>query len=246
MGDLILRPLHVGTIQRDKSIFSYIRNMGTEIEVPVLAWYIEGNGPRILVDTGGHDPVNGQVHPPYRREPGQDPIARLAALGVQPGDIDILILTHLHWDHAANIHLFPKARVIVQREELRYAAAPLAPHRWAYEAHPPLVMASERYEVIDGDSEIAEGVTVHLTPGHTPGLQGVAVRASGAVYFIASDNVPLAEMWNAREKYGVPHWPCAVHVDLEIYYKSLKETESLGGVILPSHDWSALGRAEYR
>lgn len=83
MGDLILRPLHVGTIQRDESIFSYIKNMGTQIEAPVLAWYIEGNGSRILVDTGGQDRVNGQFHPPYTRESGQDPVTRLAALGVE-------------------------------------------------------------------------------------------------------------------------------------------------------------------
>ncbi|MGD0626846.1 MAG: N-acyl homoserine lactonase family protein [Thermodesulfobacteriota bacterium] len=246
MGDLILRPLHVGTIQRDKSIFSYIKNMGTEIEAPVLAWYIEGNGSRILVDTGGHDPVNGQLHPPYTRESGQDPVTRLAALGVRPEDIDILILTHLHWDHAANIHLFPKAKVFVQREELRYAAAPLAPHRWAYEAYPPLVLASERYEVIDGDADIAEGVTVHLTPGHTPGLQGVTVHTYGAVYFIASDNVPLTEMWNAQEKYGAPHWPCAIHVDLEAYFRSLRRMEDLGDVVLPNHDWKTLEQSEYR
>jgi len=246
MGDLVVRPLHVGTVRRDKSIFTYMKNIGTQIDAPVLAWYIQGQGHHILVDTGGHDPAEGQLHPPYSRDPGQDPVARLAALGVRPEDIDILILTHLHWDHAANIHLFPRARVLVQREELRYAAAPLAPHRWAYEAYPPLAFASDRYEVIDGDAKIVEGVSVHLTPGHSPGLQGVAVRASGAVYFIASDNVPLAEMWNAREQYGAPHWPNAIHVDLEAYFKSLRRIEDLGEVVLPSHDWSVLEPTEYR
>jgi glyoxylase-like metal-dependent hydrolase (beta-lactamase superfamily II) len=223
-----------------------MKNIGTQIDAPVLAWYIQGQGHHILVDTGGHDPAEGQLHPPYSRNPDQAPVARLAALGVRPEDIDILILTHLHWDHAANIHLFPRARVLVQREELRYAAAPLAPHRWAYEAYPPLAFASDRYEVIDGDAKIVEGVSVHLTPGHSPGLQGVAVRASGAVYFIASDNVPLAEMWNAREQYGAPHWPNAIHVDLEAYFKSLRRIEDLGEVVLPSHDWSALEPTEYR
>ena len=91
----------MGTIRRDKPIFTYLRNMGTQIEMPILAWYIEGQGHRILVDTGGHDPAKGELHPPYMREPGQDPVSRLAALGVRPEDIDILILTHLHWDHAS-------------------------------------------------------------------------------------------------------------------------------------------------
>jgi len=57
MEGLVLRPLHVGTIRRDKSIFTYLRNMGTQIDLPILVWYIEGHGHRILVDTGGHDPT---------------------------------------------------------------------------------------------------------------------------------------------------------------------------------------------
>lgn len=247
MGDLVIRPLHVGTVTRDKSIFTYLKNMGTRVDAPVLAWYIEGNGHRILVDTGGHDPEEGgQLHPPYKRDVEQDPIALLADLGVRPDDIDILILTHLHWDHAANIHLFPKARLIVQREELKYAAAPLPPHTWAYLCHPRLVLQSDRYAIVEGDAQIAEGVSVHLTPGHTPGLQGVAVRTAGGVYFIASDNVPLAEMWNAKEEYGTPHWVNPIHVDLEAYFRSLRRTEDLGDVILPSHDWSVLDQKEYR
>jgi N-acyl homoserine lactone hydrolase len=246
MGDLVLRPLHVGAIRRDKSIFTFLRNMGTPIDIPIIAWYIEGQGHRILVDTGGHDPAQGDLHQPYKREPGQDPLAKLTALGVRPEEIDILILTHLHWDHASNIHLFPKARVIVQREELRFAASPLPFLRWPYQTIPPFSSSSERFEAIDGDAKIVEGVSVHLTPGHTPGLQGVAVQTTGAAYFIASDNVPLGESWDAKEKYGIPHWPNGLHVDLETYSKSLRRTEELGDIILPSHDWSALQRSEYR
>jgi glyoxylase-like metal-dependent hydrolase (beta-lactamase superfamily II) len=246
MADAMIRLLHVGTVQRDKSIFTYLRNMGIQVDVPLLAWHIVTEGRHILVDTGGHDPAVGELHPPYRRERGQDVVAQLAAIGVRPEEIQILILTHLHWDHAANVHLFPKARVLVQREELRYAAAPLAPHRWAYESHPPLVLGGTRFEVLEGDAEIAPGVSVHLTPGHTPGLQGVAVRAGSTRYFIASDNVPLAEMWDARERYGAPHWPNAIHVDLERYFRTLRHIEELADVVLPSHDLTALQQLEYR
>ena len=246
MTDLVIRPLHVGTVGRDKAIFTYLKNMGERIEVPVLAWYVEGSGRRILVDTGGHDPNEIQLHGPYHRMPAQDPVAALAALGVAPEAIDTIILTHLHWDHASNTHRFPKARVLVQREELRYAAAPLPPHRWAYHVHPPLSAHWDRYEAIEGDAQVAEGVSVHLTPGHTPGLQGVAVRTASRVYYIASDNVPLAEMWNAQPRYDAPHWPGSIHVDLEAYVRSLKRIEELGDVILPSHDAAVLQNREYR
>jgi len=246
MTELIIRPLHLGTLIRDKSIFTYLKNMGQKIEVPVIAWYVEGKGRKILVDTGGHDPGRIDLHGPYSRPPQQDPVEALKAWGVDPEQIDTLILTHLHWDHASNIHLFPKARVIVQREELRYAAAPLAPHRWAYDLYPVLAVNNKRFEVIDGDAQIAEGVSVHLTPGHTPGLQGVAVRTSQKTYFIASDSVPLREMWNAQQAYGAPHWPGALHVDLETYTRSLKRIEGLGDAILPGHDPCIFEQREYR
>jgi len=246
MADLVIRPLHVGTVTRDKSIFTYLRNMGQRIEAPLIAWYVEGRGHRILVDTGGHDPTEVELHGPYSRTPAQDPVAALMACGVKPEEIDTVILTHLHWDHAANVHRFPKARLFVQREELRYAAAPLAPHRWAYQHHPPLTLHSDRYEIIEGDLEVTEGVSVHLTPGHTPGLQGVAVRTPSRTYYIASDAVPLAEMWRAAERYGAPHWPGALHVDLEAYFRSLRRIEDLGDVILPGHDACVLDQREYR
>lgn len=246
MEGLVIHPLHVGGIRRDKSIFTYLRNMSTPIDIPVLAWYIKGQGHRTLVDTGGHDPAQTDLQQPYRREPGQDPVSRLAALGVRPEDIDILILTHLHWDHASNIHLFPRARVIVQREEVRYAAAPLDPHRPPYQSVPPWLQSLGRFEIIEGDKEIVEGLSVHLTPGHTPGIQGVKVRAASAVYFLAGDNIPLLENWNAKEKYGVPHWPNGIHVDLEVFSKSLRRIEGLGDIILPGHDWSVLERTEYK
>jgi glyoxylase-like metal-dependent hydrolase (beta-lactamase superfamily II) len=246
MGELIIRPLHLGNVVRDKSVFTYLRNIGQRVEAPILAWYIEGGGCRLLVDTGGHDPDAVDMHGPYSRAAGQHPAAALNRLGTRPEDIDFVILTHLHWDHASNIDLFPNARIIVQQEELRYAAAPLAPHRWAYRIHPAMALDDDRYQIVDGDAEICDGVRVWLTPGHSPGFQGVSVRTSRLVYFIAGDNVPLMEMWNGMEYYGAAHWPGTLHVDLNAYTQSLKRIESLGDIILPGHDPCILEQREYR
>jgi N-acyl homoserine lactone hydrolase len=245
MAGFVIRPLHVGSVIRDKSIFTYLRNMGQRIKAPIVAWLIEGRGRRILVDTGGHDPGEIDLHGPYDRTALQDPAAALKVWGVSPEEIDIIILTHLHWDHASNVDLFPKSRVIVQREELRYAAAPLPSHLWAYNLHPALQFQRDQYEIIHGDLQIEQGLSVHLTPGHSPGLQGVSVRTAKGVYFIAGDNVPLMEMWNARDLYGTAHWPGTIHVDLKTYFDSLHRIESLGDVILPSHDPCVLSQSEY-
>ena len=53
-------------------------------------------------------------------------------------------------------------------------------------------------------------------------------------------------MWNAMGKYGVPHWPSAIHVDLEAYFKSLRRMETLGDIILPGYKWSVPERVEYK
>src|SRR3972149_878825 len=63
--------------------------------------------------------------------PEQRPLAALARLGIRPEDIDIVINTHLHWDHCYNNHLFPRATIYAQRAELQYAIAPLPLHTWA-------------------------------------------------------------------------------------------------------------------
>jgi glyoxylase-like metal-dependent hydrolase (beta-lactamase superfamily II) len=245
MAGFVIKPLHVGTVIRDKSVLTYLKNMGQQIEVPLIAWLIQGNGRRILVDTGGHDPRESEMHGPYLRTSLQHPVAALKEHGFTPDQIDTIIITHLHWDHASNINLFPNAKVFVQQEELKYASSPLPPHQWAYHIHPRFEGAMDQYEIIDGDFEIEKGITAHLTPGHTPGLQGVSVRAKNHIYFIAGDNIPLSEMWNAENKYGSAHWPSPIYVNLEMYLESLTRIESFGDFILPSHDPEVLKHREY-
>ncbi len=95
-------------------------------------------------------------------------------LGLKPGDVDIVINTHLHWDHCSNNHLFPQATFFVQRKELQYAAAPLPAHSKYYEAYEPGVIppfVGTHFEIIEADKEILKDVSVMLSPGHTPGFQ---------------------------------------------------------------------------
>lgn len=242
-------PLDAGDfLAFEKSRFTYQRNVGEKIQAPCLVWLLLDGPEPVLVDLGPTPPAEAErVHGwAMRREPRHDLVAQLKAHRVNPEDVETVLVTHLHWDHVANAHLFPRARIYVQRRELAYAVAPLYPQRDSYEANepsPPWMRNWGRYVVLDGDREVVPGVTAHLLPGHTPGSQGIGVRTADGTYLIAGDNVDLFENWEGAP--GVPHIPGSIFVDLEDYLRSFERMESLARFVLPSHDMRVLERPEY-
>lgn len=235
-------PLCLGHIVRDKSAFTYHFGMGQKVPFSVIAFYIGGAEKKILVDTGISAPENTlPIHQPATQTPEETLDFHLNRLGLKPEDIDIVVNTHLHWDHCYNNRLFSKARFYVQREELRYAVAPLPIHSFGYQSQniglkPPFIDC--RYEVVEGDMDLVPGVSLVFTPGHTPGSQGVLVRAAGGDVFIAGDTIPLYENWDGPPGFNI-HLPNTVHVDLEDYYRTFAKIEKItkdGCIILPGHD----------
>lgn len=251
MKDLYIVPLCLGHIIRDKSAFTYLSGMGVTVSLPIIAWFIGGAEQKILVDTGVKTPEQtADFHHPMRQTEEQKLHTALEMIGLHPDDIDIVINTHLHWDHCSNNHLFQRARFFVQREELRYAASPLPIHTKGYDLQnngmgPPLNNC--RLEVVDGDVEIAPGVTLIYTPGHTPGSQGVLVGSTKGKVFLAGDTIPLFENWKGPT--GDPNpLPNGVHVDLEVYYRTFAKIQQLVknvDVILPGHDPLVFNRLRY-
>jgi glyoxylase-like metal-dependent hydrolase (beta-lactamase superfamily II) len=238
MASLKIHPLHLGSITREKFLFTYWFKPGTIIDAPVIAWYIEGADKRILIDTGGGDPqsVADQRFKPYNREEQQSIENALKNIGVGCEDIDIVIASHLHWDHCAGTRLFKDSEIIVQEGELRAARAPF-PVQHGYVKS---LFEGIDYTVISGDVEIADGVTAILTPGHTYGLQGVLVEAYTQKYFIASDTVGLFSNLESE-----PPMIGGIYVDLKLYYESLEKIGKLQATILPGHDIRVFKRKVY-
>ena len=116
MSDYTIQPLRLGTIKRKKENMSYKCGVTDIIDFPLISYYLEGNNHKIIVDTGGAPP-DGVRWQPYFRTENESLDSALKAIGVSPEEIDIVILTHLHWDHASNNHLFPNAHFIVQQKE---------------------------------------------------------------------------------------------------------------------------------
>lgn len=238
MSSIKIHPLRLGTITRQKNLFAYWLEPGTIIDAPLIAWYIEGSDKKILVDTGGGDPLKMSArYQPYRREKDESIENALQKIGVRLEDIDIVIATHLHWDHSAGNDLFPKAKIIVQSEELRTARSPLPAAQHGYVKS---LVEDVNYTVVSGDQSVADGVQVILTPGHTYGMQGVLVEAAECRYFIAGDTYGLF-----RNLESDPPLISGIYVDMRMYYESVAKISKLDAFILPGHDAKVFDRDEY-
>ncbi|HQI00344.1 MAG TPA: N-acyl homoserine lactonase family protein [Deltaproteobacteria bacterium] len=242
MSTIRIHPLHLGTITRHKDSFMFKIGYGVSMDLPILAFYIEGADKKILVDTGGSDPkdpLEAKLRGPYVREKDQEIINALKnKVGVNPEEIDIVINNHLHWDHCAGNDLFPNAEFIVQKKELESALNPVPP--FLSIAYIRKCLEEIRYTTIEGDKEIVKGVSVIFAPGHTEGLQGVLVEAQDNRYFLAGDCVPLYESLNHN-----PPWPNGLFVNLREYYETQIKVSKLGAVIIPGHDMKVLETSVY-
>jgi glyoxylase-like metal-dependent hydrolase (beta-lactamase superfamily II) len=213
---------------------------------PILIFCLETDGLWILVDTGAPDPASLKH--------------ALARVGAQPADIDTVILTHLHFDHCANTELFPAARLIVQKKEWEFAHHPIESQRDIYV--PQLIdMVGERNLVlVDDNYEAAEGVAVHLVPGHTAGQQAVSVSTVEGTYVLAGDlfssffgiDPAVHELIDLTGKRipiqvspGQNFYPPDIRSDLNEFYKSADKLLTISGSrdrIIPSHDPSLPGK----
>lgn len=224
----------------ERSLQTYLQNFGIKVSMPVVFWLIKGNGRNILIDSGAS---SKELTTKNHYEPVQTedmlPINLVKAHGVEPEDIDTIVITHLHWDHCYNLECFPNAKIYVQKTEVEYAINPLQAHILFYESaksgiKAPWIAHIPRFEIIEGDFTLCEGIKVYLMPGHTPGMQNIAVNTTNGVYLIASDNIPTTTNWEGN---GIhKHIPSSIHCNLFDYYKSLKKMEEICDHVLPSHD----------
>jgi glyoxylase-like metal-dependent hydrolase (beta-lactamase superfamily II) len=167
---------------------------------------VEHKSGLILIDTGAGNKENEKFHDIYGLDNaganGRTALEDgLAALGMKPEDISLVVNSHLHFDHAGGntyrdatgkvLPSFPKARYVVQRGEYRYAmhtnertAASYFPQNYE-----PLREAGSLV-LVEGEREIADGIRVIPTPGHVPFHQGILVESQGERAFFLGDLVP--------------------------------------------------------
>lgn len=165
---------------------------------------VEAPGALVLVDTGIGNKENEKFREIYGVQNEGDPTRLEDAIrhaGFEPSDIDIVLDTHLHFDHAGGNTVlgadgvvrpaFPRARYVVQEEELAFAKSRNERIRASYLAsnHVPVTEAG-LWDLVRGEAEITKGVHVLPTPGHTPHHQSVLIRDGGETACFLADVCP--------------------------------------------------------
>lgn len=217
----------------DSFIFDDAHN--TPHPMDYFMWLLRQGDKIILVDTGYDFDEADSRDRPIRMAPH----AALRPFGLTPEDIDQVIVTHLHYDHAGGLHLFPNATLHMQAAEMAYATGPCMCHdtlRMPFTAGHICEAVKRLYsgKVVfhDGDSMIDDGVTVHCIGGHSRGLQAVRVRTESGWLVLASDAAHYYENVFARK-------PFPIVVDLQDMLDGFDRLESLTTdkrLIIPGHD----------
>jgi glyoxylase-like metal-dependent hydrolase (beta-lactamase superfamily II) len=154
----------------------------------------------ILVETGGGDKWNAKEMDIFDFETSNRLPDALSAAGVKPADIDIVVNTHLHFDHCGwNTRLkgdrivptFPNARYVVQRAAYQHGIAPTERDRGSFRPENILpIEVAGQWQLLEGDTELVPGVELISIPGHTPGMQCVRLSGGGRSAFFFADLVP--------------------------------------------------------
>jgi glyoxylase-like metal-dependent hydrolase (beta-lactamase superfamily II) len=155
----------------------------------------------VLVETGMGNKLSERMIKFYG-QPAQL-LASLAAGGVAPEDIDIVINTHLHFDHCGwntvrdkdgtIVPTFPRAKYYAPQGEWQYARKPSERDSISYlpDNYDPLV-ASGQMRLLKGGEEIVPGISVKTFPGHTAHMQAVIVESGGRTACYPSDLIPTS------------------------------------------------------
>jgi glyoxylase-like metal-dependent hydrolase (beta-lactamase superfamily II) len=208
-----------------------------KIDLQMMIWLVRGGGKNILVDTGCYheNVVKGKGIKDLIK--ASDAIAKL---GLAATDITDVIITHMHWDHADGMDLFPNAKIWIQKDEFGYytgAAWQSGGKHGGIEPDDVLTLVrlntSAKVNLVDGDNvEILDGIKVYTGGRHTFASQYVSVRSANGVIVIASDNMYLYENLDK-------HLPIAQTFDADSNLKAqdrMKQIASRPDLIVPGHD----------
>jgi glyoxylase-like metal-dependent hydrolase (beta-lactamase superfamily II) len=204
-------------------------------EMDYFVWVIRNADRTIVVDTGF-----GPEAAARRKRALLRPVDQaLASVGVDCATVADVVITHLHYDHAGNLALFPAATLHLQDDEMSYATGRFMCHpvvAQPFDVEDVCCMVRRVYagrvRFHDGDAEIAPGISLHHIGGHSCGLMAVRVSTARGNVVLASDATHYYANMQRRDPFPILFDIGAV---LEGYerLRSLADSEDH---IIPGHD----------
>ncbi len=213
----------------------------TSQDLDFYVWAIVGKHGAIVVDSGFDETMAKK-----RDRKILKPIAEgLKSIGIAPESVGNVIITHLHYDHAGNYDVFPKAKYHLQDCEMEFATGRCmcdAKMRVAFEADDVTALVRKVFEdrvaFHDGEDEVVPGVSVHRIGGHSKGLQAVRVKTKRGYVVLASDSTHLYEHFEQNKVF-----PITYSADDAVKgYAKLKTLASSPKHVIPGHDPKVLAR----
>ena len=210
-----------------------------KMDIQMMVWLLKGAGGRnILVDSGFH---REKYLKQWTVKDYIKPSEAVGKLGLKPTQITDVIVTHMHWDHAGGVDLFPAAKVWIQKDEYNYYVSdPDSPDKKRSGVDPDDVAvlakiagSGDRLKLVDGDAkEPIRGIVFYTGGRHTYASQYVGVNTRAGTVVVASDNLYLYEN---LEK----HAAIASTFDSASNLKAqdrMKQIASNPRLIVPGHD----------
>ncbi|WP_274362076.1 N-acyl homoserine lactonase family protein [Paenibacillus thermotolerans] len=240
-----VRCLRTATHTAPEPVFLYMKGFDRTVDVYCYFWLIQGNGATVLVDTGMGGDYPGKLQESARAiekgfpvPPGEDTLSQLAKHGLRPADIDIVILSHLHYDHIANVQLFDKAKIVVNKKGWEAAQLPVHP---VFDVFPKDVLGymtsrmASQLHLAEDEEEVLSGIDVLWTEGHTRCSQAVKIHTAKGRLILTGD---VAYLYDNIE---LDH-PIGLGVSLYESVEALRRLKAEGDLLLPGHDKRILER----
>lgn len=175
-------------------------DVNNDISVGLNSVLVRTGRENILIETGIGNKLSDKMKSYF--EPREELLNNLHAAGMAPEDIDIVINSHLHFDHCGwntvykhgrAVATFPKAKYYVQEGEWRHGTQQLERDRVSYisDNYDPLI-ASGQMQLLNGAADIVPGISVAVYPGHTRNLQAIFIRSGGQTACYISDLIPTS------------------------------------------------------
>lgn len=205
-----------------------------------FTWVAVGDdGRAVVIDTG----FDAAMAKKRRRAFLRCPVEALRLVGLDPDQVEDVVLTHLHYDHVGNFARFPKARFHLQAPELAYATGPAMRHpglNHPYEVEDVCGVLRLNYagRVVfhQGHAQLAPGIELHLVGGHSAGLQVVTVQTARGKVVLASDSAHYYENLDTRRPFTIALHVGQMHDAFDTLLALAPRTH-----IVPGHDPKVMG-----